>query len=98
MITYDEVLNLNYYKKTSYSGWTGGMRFLLRMEKPEEGEPIFHAFVWPGPLIFDLTEDSKKIDATFPFSESGKCQAVDWLNEQLTSRLDQWPKAKIRTD
>ena len=36
MLTSDEVLNLNYYKKTSYTGWINGMRFLIRREAPEE--------------------------------------------------------------
>ena len=52
MLTSDEVLNLNYYKKTSYTGWINGMRFLIRREAPEEGDAFFHAWVWPGPLIF----------------------------------------------
>lgn len=34
MLTSDEVLNLNYYKKTSYTGWINGMRFLIRREAP----------------------------------------------------------------
>ena len=55
MLTSDEVLNLNYYKKTSYTGWINGMRFLIRREAPEEGDAFFHAWVWPGPLIFSLT-------------------------------------------
>ena len=38
MLTFDEVLNLNYYKKTSYTGWINGMRFLIRREAPEEGD------------------------------------------------------------
>lgn len=86
MITCDEVLNLNYYKKTSYTGWTEDMRFLIRREAPEEGEPFFHVFAWQGPFIFDLVEDSKKIDASFPFTEEGKAQAVDWLNRQLSEK------------
>ena len=32
MITTDEILNLNYYKKTTYTGWMEGMRFLIRRE------------------------------------------------------------------
>ena len=54
MLTSDEVLNLNYYKKTSYTGWINGMRFLIRREAPEEGDAFFHAWVWPGPLILSL--------------------------------------------
>ena len=37
MLTYDEALNLNYYKKTSFTGWMNPLRFLIKQEKPEEG-------------------------------------------------------------
>ena len=68
MLTYDDALNLNYYKKTTFTGWMNGMRFLIKREEPvikeatedtpeEKGEPIFHAWIWPGPYIFDLTKN-----------------------------------------
>ncbi|MCD7709445.1 MAG: GNAT family acetyltransferase [Clostridiales bacterium] len=82
MLTEDDALNLNYYKKATFTGWMGGMRFLIRREEPEEGEPIFHAWVWPGPYIFDLVDDSRKLDFTAPFTDEGKRQAVDWINGQ----------------
>ncbi len=94
MITFDEVLNLNYYKKTSYTGWMEGMRFLIKREAPEDGDAIFHVWIWPGPYIFELTDDSKKIDTTYPFSDEGKRQVVDWLNEQFEEHKDLWPKRK----
>lgn len=90
MLTYDEVLNLNYYKKTSFTGWMQPLRFLIKQEKPEEGEAFFHAWVWPGPYIFDLTDDSLKIDTTAPFTEEGKRQIVDWINEQYDMHKDEW--------
>ena len=40
MLTTDEVLNLNYYKKTTYTGWINGMRFLIKREAPEEGDAL----------------------------------------------------------
>ncbi len=83
MLSYDEVLNLNYYKKASFTGWTAGKRFLIRREVPEGGDAVFHVWVWPGPYIFDLTDDSLKTEAQFPFSNEGKRQAVDWINAQL---------------
>ena len=94
MLTTDEVLNLNYYKKTTYTGWMGGMRFLIRRETPEEGDAIFHVWVWPGPYIFDLTADERKFDAVFPFTEEGKQQAVDWINAQFEEHKSLWPKRK----
>ena len=100
MLTNQEVLNMNYYKKTSYTGWMGGMRFLIKREQPksEEGEepkdPLFHVWVWPGPYIFDLTPAEKKFSACFPFTEDGKSQAVDWINAQYAEHEDLWPRRK----
>jgi len=90
MLTYDEVLNLNYYKKTTYTGWMNPLRFLIKMEKPDEGDPIFHAWVWPGPYIFDLTKEELKLDKTAPFTEDGKKEIVDWINEQYTLHKNEW--------
>ena len=92
MLTYDEALNLNYYKKTSFTGWISPIRFLIKMENNEEGESIFHAWVWPGPYIFDLTDDSLKIEHTTPFSEEGKKEIVDWINSQYEIYKDVWSK------
>lgn len=94
MLTYEEVLNMNYHKKTSYSGWMGGMRFLLKHEAPENEEAIFHVWVWPGPYIFSRTDAQKKFTARFPFTEEGKRQAVDWINEQYEVHMDLWPRYK----
>lgn len=94
MLTYDEVLNLNYYKKTNYTGWINGMRFLIRREAPEDADAIFHAWVWPGPYIFDLTDDAKKSDFTAPFSEDGKHAVVDWINQQYEQYPDRWSHEK----
>lgn len=90
MLTYDEALNLNYYKKTTFTGWMNPLRFLIKMEKPEEGEPFFHAWVWPGPYIFDKTDASLKIEHTAPFTEDGKKDVVDWINEQYETHKDVW--------
>ncbi|MEE1249288.1 MAG: GNAT family acetyltransferase, partial [Lachnospiraceae bacterium] len=81
-------------KKTHFTGWMNPLRFLIKQEKPEEGEPYFHAWVWPGPYIFDLTDDSLKTDITFPFTQEGKEQTVDWINEQYESRIKGWPRRK----
>ena len=82
MLTYDDALNLNYYKKTTFTGWMKPIRFLIKKEDLEDETKIFHAWVWPEPYTFDLTEDSLKIEFTAPFSEDGKKQVVDWVNSQ----------------
>ena len=92
MLTYDEALNLNYYKKTSFTGWMNPLRFLIKMEKNENGDANFHAWVWPGPYIFAKTDDALKLEQTAPFTEEGKRQIVDWINEQYDSHKDLWSK------
>ena len=105
MLTYDDALNLEYYKKTTYTAWIGGMRFLIKKEEPVikeatedepevKGDSIFHVWLWPGPYIFDLTDKSKMIENTFPFSNEGKEQAVDWINEQYEVNKSKWPRRK----
>lgn len=108
MLTYDDALNLNYYKKTTYTGWMGGMRFLIKREEPVvdvddaggsdasevKSEPIFHAWIWPGPYIFDLTDDALKVDKTFPFSDDGKKECVDWINDTYNARINEWAQNK----
>lgn len=90
MLTVDEVLNLNYYKKADYTGWINGMRFLIRREAPEDGDAVFHAFVWPGPLIFPLADPDTMADMTAPFSEEGRQAVVDWINGQYESCPDRF--------
>ena len=90
MLTYDEALNLNYYKKTSFTGWISPVRFLIKKEENENGDSIFHAWVWPGPYIFDKTDDALKIEHTAPFSEDGKKEIVDWINQQYEEKKNIW--------
>ena len=87
-LTHHRKLNLNYYKKTTFTGWMKPIRFLIKKEDSEDGNQIFHAWVWPEPYIFELTDDSLKIDFTAPFSEDGKKQVVDWVNSQQEAFLN----------
>lgn len=95
MLTYDEVLNLNFYKLSAYTGWINPLRFRIKMEKTEDGESIFRAWIWPGPYIFDAVDDDKKISHTAPFTQEGKQEIVDWINTQYEQYKDIWPKEKL---
>ena len=92
MISYDDVLNLNFYKKEKFTGSFLGMRY--RIEKTDgEGEnaaDVFLATIWPGPYNCAATPDEQKTTATFPFTPEGKEQVVDWLNEQWQAGKDRW--------
>lgn len=89
MITIEDILNMNFYKKENFTGSYQGMRY--RIEKSKENETdVFLVYLWPGPYNFSATADSKKTSATFPFTPSGQQQVVDYLNEQWTTRRDEW--------
>lgn len=95
MLSYDDALSLEYYKKTSYTGWMEGMRFLIKKEQEEESDPILHGWIWPGPYIFDKTEDSSKEDHIEPFTEEGRKAMVDWVNGMFEDPSRKWSKRKI---
>ena len=95
MLTYDEVLNLNFYKLSAYTGWIHPLRFRIKMEKSEEGESFFQVWIWPAPYIFDLTDDNKKITYTAPFTQEGKKEIVDWINTQYEYYKEVWSDKKL---
>lgn len=88
MITTDDVLNMNFYKKEKFTGSYKGMRYLLKKDTEEE-RTVFRCYIWPGPYNFASTPDEQKTMAVFDFTEEGKQEAVDWMNGQWMAR-DNW--------
>ena len=98
MITTEDVLNMNFYKKEKFTGSYKGMRYLLKKDieelpsttpdTPPETKTIFRCYVWPGPYNFSSTPDEQKLMAVFDFTAEGKQQAVDWMNAQWTAHGD----------
>lgn len=99
MITNDDILNMNFYKKEKFTGSYCGMHYLIKRdtETSESGESsvstdVFRATIWPGPYNFATTPDEKKQSETFPFTPEGKEQVVAWLNEQWLTQKGAWPE------
>lgn len=107
MITSDDILNMNFYKKEKFTGSYQGMRYLIKKDTVPINDPaaadtasdaapaqtdIFRVTIWPGPYNFASTDDAAKTSATFPFTPDGKDAVVDWLNEQWRSRKEEWYK------
>lgn len=107
MITTEDILNMNFYKKEKFTGSCLGMRYLIEKatapadasgdgagasDTPAEtaAADCFRVFVWPGPYAFAATGETEKISAVFPFTEEGKQQVADWLNEQWAAKKDVW--------
>lgn len=91
MITNDDILNMNFYKKEKFTGSYCGMHYLIKKDT-EASADIFRATIWPGPYNFATTPDEKKQSETFPFTPEGKEQVVAWLNEQWLAQKGAWPE------
>ena len=101
MITSDDILNMNFYKKEKFTGSYLGMRYLIKKdsepENPDDASEdaprrdIFLVTIWPGPYNYATTPEEQKTVVTFPFTPEGKQQVVDWLNGQWEARKTEWP-------
>lgn len=82
-------ISMNYIKKLAYTGSYQGMRYMMKKvskkEKDKQREEVtkdyLRTFVWPEPLAFAKTDPEKISSLDFPFSQTGKQEAVAWLNE-----------------
>lgn len=90
MIKNEDILNMNFYKKEKFTGSYLGMRYLIQKECEDDTE-VFRVYIWPGPYNFASTENEKKTTSVFPFTPEGKQQVVDWMNEQWSTRKQEWP-------
>ncbi len=95
MITAEEVLSLNFYKKEKFTGSYRGMRYLLKKDKDEQERDVFCCCIWPGPYGYDAVSDEHKTTEKFPFSEEGKRQAVEWMNGQWNVRREEFLSVQI---
>lgn len=70
-------------KKEDYFGSHRGMRFRLAKEGDE-----LQATVYPEPYSWDATPQEQKESGTFPLSEEGIRQAVEWLNQMYQRKYE----------
>ncbi|MBQ9504670.1 MAG: hypothetical protein IJU93_06635 [Lachnospiraceae bacterium] len=104
-VTYDSVLNINFYKKGApFLGSIRGMRYRLIKDEirgvpeGEEEEKVlktrFKLSVWEEPLSYEDTEAAGISDYYFDFDEDGRKQAVDKINEAYQSEILHWHDAE----
>ena len=97
MIKPEDILSLEYLKKTEYTGSHQGMRYRLEKkeddgekklyvsvwpEDPEGGKKLM-VTVWPEPFNFFKTPEEQKQHAVFEFSGDGITDAIAWMNDRL---------------
>jgi hypothetical protein len=89
MISKENFVSLNFLNKENFAGSMQGMRYRLGRigEKPDFKLEVT---IWPEPFSYPNTPDEQKQTVEFAYSEDGKNQAVDWLNEQYKLQNELW--------
>ena len=92
MIQRDDILSMEYLKKTEFTGCHQGMRYRLEQtqapEDPEGGKK----------LMVTVCPEEKKRRAYFSFDEDGVVDAVGWMNDRLFEDKKIWEEAPSHWD
>ncbi len=92
MIKREDILSMEYLKKTEYTGCHCGMRYRLEGISSDSGKQL-KVTVWPEPFNFFKTPEEEKKSALFSFDEDGVMDAVAWMNDRLFEDKDKWDHA-----
>ena len=93
MIQREDILSMEYLKKTEFTGCHQGMRYRLEGVVTAEGGKQLKVTVWPEPFNFFTTPGEQKTSAFFSFDEDGVVDAVAWMNDRLFEEKDRWDGA-----
>ncbi len=94
MIVRDDILSMEFLKKTEYTGCHQGMRYRLEGVSQEEGKKL-KATVWPEPFNFYKTPEADKKSEFFSFDEDGIVDAIGWMNNCLFEDKDKWERSSL---
>ena len=92
MIKREDILSMEFLKKTEYTACHQGMRYRLEGVSKEDGKQL-KVTVWPEPFNFFTTPEEQKTEAFFSFDEDGIIDAIAWMNDRLFEDRDKWEHA-----
>ena len=95
MIKREDILSMEFLKKTEYTACHRGMRYRLEGVSGETGKQL-KVTVWPEPFNFAKTPEEEKTSALFSFDEDGIVDAIAWMNDRLFEDKDKWDHAADR--
>lgn len=84
MIDREDILSMEFLKKTEFTGSTQGMRYRLEGMLVEE-KKMLKATIWPEPFNYISTPDQDKKSELFDFDEDGILDAIRWMNNNYYS-------------
>ena len=98
MIRREDILSMEYLKKTEFTGCHQGMRYRLEKAAGGEDKSVLRVYVWPEPYNFLKTPPEQKETAEFSFDEDGVTDAVAWMNDRLFMEKEKWEHAAEKWD
>ncbi|MBP5223894.1 MAG: hypothetical protein J6Z35_12155 [Lachnospiraceae bacterium] len=98
MIDRNDILSMEYLKKTEFTGSHAGMRYRLEGIAGEDGNKKLKVTVWPEPFNFFMTPDDQKQSEIFDFNDDGVEDAVRWMNARLFEDKEKWEEAPSNWD
>lgn len=93
MIQRDDILSMEYLKKTEFTGCHKGMRYRLEGAVGAEGDKKLKCTVWPEPFNYFKTPEDQKESEMFLFEEDGIVDAIAWMNDRLFQEREKWEHA-----
>lgn len=69
------------------------MRYFMRGDDGKSST-TFTVYVYPEPWCFEQTPEDQRESASFPLSDEGLDQAVEWLWERFESEKERWINAE----
>lgn len=89
MVDEKVIMPFNFFKYGGkYTGEHYGMRFRI-VRQGEKPDFVFAASCWRGPLCYEQADKALMLNREFPFSESGRKEAIEWLLEEY-KRHEEW--------
>lgn len=82
MIREEDILSMEYLKKSEYTGGSGPIRYRLEGVMVEE-EKKLKATIWPKPFNFISTPEEQKQAEFFTFDRDGVLDAIRWMNGKI---------------
>ena len=92
MIVREDILSMEFLKKTEYTGCHKGMRYRLEGVSVEDGKKL-KVLLWPEPFNYFTTPASERMEELFDFSEDGIVDAIAWMNDMLSAYKEKWDRA-----
>ena len=81
-------------KKEAFSGSHNGMRYYMNGDDGKSST-TFTVAVYPEPWCYEQTPEENIEKRTFPLSEEGMDEAIQWLWDKYEEEKERWTEASL---